>query len=266
MRFYDPESNPPESLDSKELFPKVSDEIAAQRCLRLGYLPSVTTILGVIRQEWLERWKMAQAIKNFQNHGNTWLAIDENYNRDSKESIFGTEVHACVNSFLTGDFKDKNTQQAHHALPLMEWLSANMRELLITEGTLFDKELGCAGTVDLVFIDKEGRETIGDIKVVKMRSDKKSSPPLSYKCQLSAYSKMLGKEDYKKYRRISLYLASPFGEVREPTLKVFEYNQDYLKEFESCLCLWHAQFGIDTENLEDSNTHNNKKEATWSHR
>jgi hypothetical protein len=266
MRFYDPESNPPECLDSKELFPKVSDEIAAQRCLRLGYLPSVTTVLGVIRQEWLERWKMSQAIKNFQNHGNAWLAVDENYNKDSKESIFGTEVHACVNSFLLGDYKDKDTQQAHHALPLMEWLSSNMKELLISEGTLVDKELGCAGTVDLVFIDKEGRETIGDIKVVKMRANKASSPPLSYKCQLSAYSKMLGKKDHKKYRRISLYLASPFGEVREPTLKVFEYKQDYLKEFESCLCLWRAQYGVEVEALEDTNEKKRNTQATWSHK
>lgn len=266
MRFYDPESNPPDCLDSKALFPKVSDEIAAQRCLRLGYLPSVTTILGVIRQEWLERWKMSQAIKNFQNHGNTWLAVEENYNRDSKESIFGTEVHACVNSFLMGDDKDKNSQQAHHALPLMEWLSSNMRELLISEGTLVDKELGCAGTVDLVFIDKDGRETIGDIKVVKMRANKASDPPLSYKCQLSAYSKMIGKKDYEKYRRISLYLASPFGDLREPMLKVFEYKQDYLKEFESCLCLWHAQYGVRTESLEDSNTNKKELKATWSHR
>lgn len=266
MRFYDPNSNPPDCLDSKQLFPKVSDEIAAQRCLKLGYLPSVTTVLGVIRQEWLERWKMSQAIKNFQNHGNAWLAVDENYNRDSKESVFGTQVHACVNSFLMGDYKEKDSQQAHHALPLMEWLSSNMRELTISEGTLVDKELGCAGTVDLVFIDKEGRETIGDIKVVKMKSNKVSSPSLAYKCQLSAYSKMLGKEDYKKYRRISLYLASPFGEVREPTLKVFEYNQDYLKEFESCLCLWHAQFGIGLEPLEDTNDKKKSPNATWTHR
>jgi hypothetical protein len=143
-----------------------------------------------------------------------------------------------------------------------------MKELIMSEVTLTDKELGCAGTVDLVFIDKDGQETIGDIKVVKMKSNKASAPPLSYRCQLSAYSKMIGKKEYKKYRRISLYLASPFGETREPTLKVYEYSQDYIKEFESCLCLWHAQYGTQVEELKDANGKNKKENSTasWSHK
>ena len=151
---------------------------------------------------------------------------------------------------LTGKPTDKTSLEAHHALPLMEWITANMRELLITEGVLADRVVGCAGTVDMVFIDKEGRECIGDIKVVKMKRNKESVPPLSYRCQLSAYSKMLSHSKYDKYRRVSLYLASPFGEETNPKLKVFEYKKDYLPEFDACLKLWHAQYGEGLEKVE----------------
>jgi hypothetical protein len=259
MRFYDPHSDPPECIDAKSLFPKVDEVTAAKRCLKLGYLPSVTTVLGVIRQEWLEKWKMREAIKSFEKTGNMWVAVEEQYNKESKESMFGTSLHECVNMFLQGNMEKKTSQEAAHALPLMEWLSKNMRELLITEGTLACKKTGCAGTVDLVFIDKEGRETIGDIKVVKIRKDKKPEPPLSYRCQLSAYARMLGQDSYQKYRRISLYLNSPYGDIVEPTLNVFEYKKDYWPEFESCLKLWNAQYGVDIESPVQE-THSLKKE------
>jgi len=242
MRFYDPETSPPECVDSQTLFPKVDEVTAAQRCIKLGYLPSVTTVLGVIRQEWLEKWKMREAIKRFEKTGNAWIAVEDQYNKDSKESIFGTSLHDCVSKFLQGDLEKKDTLEAKHALPLMQWLDKNMRELLLTEGTLACKKTGCAGTVDLVFIDKDGRETIGDIKVVKVRKDKKQSPPLSYRCQLSAYARMLGQEDHQKYRRISLYLTSPYGDITEPKLIVFDYKKDYYPEFAACLKIWSSQY------------------------
>jgi len=252
MRFYNPDTNPPECIDSQTLFPKVDEVTAAQRCLKLGYLPSVTTVLGVIRQEWLEKWKMREAIKRFEKTGNAWMAVEDQYNKDSKESIFGTSLHECVNQFLQGNMEKKSTTEAKHALPLMKWLEKNMKELILTEGTLACRKTGCAGTVDLVFKDKEGRETIGDIKVVKVRKDKKQSPPLSYRCQLSAYAKMLGQEDHKKYRRVSLYLASPYGDETEPKLIVFDYTKDYYPEFEACLKLWSSQYGQNLENPKQS--------------
>jgi hypothetical protein len=251
MRFYNPETNPPECVDSQELFPKVDEVTAAQRCLKLGYLPSVTTVLGVIRQEWLEKWKMREAIKRFETTGNAWVAVQDQYNKDSKESLFGTSLHDCVNKFLNGNLEKKDTIEAKHALPLMQWLEKNMRELILTEGTLACRETGCAGTVDLVFVDKDGRETIGDIKVVKVRKDKKQSPPLSYRCQLSAYAKMLGQNQYQKYRRISLYLTSPYGDITEPKLLVFDYKNDYYPDFEACMRLWSSQYN-DIEEPDES--------------
>jgi hypothetical protein len=247
MRFYNPETDPPECIDSQTLFPKVDEITAARRCIKLGYLPSVTTVLGVIRQEWLEKWKMREAIKSFEKTGNAWLAIDNQYNKDSKESIFGTALHDCVSQFLQGNVEKKDTLEAKHALPLMQWLDKNMKELILTEGTLACKDTGCAGTVDLVFVDKEGRETIGDIKVVKVRKDKKQNPPLSYRCQLSAYAKMIGQNDYKKFRRISLYLTSPYGDITEPKLIVFDYTKDYYPQFQACLSIWSSQYGEQVE-------------------
>jgi hypothetical protein len=249
MRFYNPTTNPPERVDSKELFPMVDEETAARRCVNMGLLPSVTNVLGVIRQEWLEKWKMGEAIKNFQKHGNQWKAIEEFFDRDSPESNFGTEVHEIVHQAVTGGTIG-DSKAAKYALPAIEWLNKNMGELLGSEVTLACHTVGAGGTIDLAFKRKNGKRVLGDLKVVKIRKNYHHGPPLGYRCQLSAYSRMFYGDPVKEGwdeeaipERLSLYLASPFGDDTVPRLMLFPYKQDYWDEFVACRTIWHAQFG-----------------------
>lgn len=252
MRFYNPETNPAEKVDSKELFPKCDEVTATQRCLSLGLLPSVTSIVSILRQEHLERWKMSEAIKNYQRHGNTWKAIDELYsNRDSKEASFGTAVHEVVELFAQGK-KPHKTQAATYALPALEWIQKTSSKILESETTLISKDLGCAGTIDLAIEDKEGNAILADVKVVKFRKAYPPNPGLGYRCQLSAYKKMLESKIGKPVRCVSLYLASPFGDQTDPELRVFNYEKDYWSEFQSCLTIWHALYGDGHEKVENS--------------
>jgi hypothetical protein len=256
MRFYDPEIDPPDCLDSRALFPKLDDEAAAQRCLKLGLLPSVTTVLAVLREEWLERWKVSEGIKHYQRTMNIWKSLELLYSESGRESVFGTEVHAYIHEHLKGEIpaSRKGSEHEAHGLPLVGWLADNMAELIVTEKTLACRKTGCAGTIDLAFVDKKGQRCVADIKVVKIREGFKSVPPLGYRCQLSAYTKMLSIEEGREpedYQRISLYLASPFGDLKTPQLKVFRYRRDYFPEFSSCLRLWHAQYGVGFEEPEN---------------
>lgn len=250
MRFYDPSTDPPEQLDSATLFPKCEDIDATQRCLKLGLLPSVTSVLSVIRQEYLERWKMSEAIKNYRRHGNAWLAVDEHYSLDSKESAFGTQVHEIIHQFATGKPMG-NGKPLEHALPAIKWLRENVQDFLISEGTVACNQTGAAGTIDLAFTNKAGEEIIGDLKVVKIRKDYPTIPPLGYRCQLSAYNQMLKVKTGIDRKRLSLYLASPFGDQPNPRLLIFPYKNDYYPKFQACLALWHSQYGFDYEEVQN---------------
>lgn len=242
MRFYDPTGEPPDQIESKILFPKASEESGARRCLALGLVPSVTNVLNVIREEYLERWKIRQGIENFERHGNKWSALDAIYNKDSKESTFGTEVHDAVHRFVTGKPIEKN-RQWEHALPAVAWIKSQMEFLEFSELRLACKETGAGGTADLGFTNKKGELILADIKVVKFRRDYPPKPSLSYKAQLSAYEMMLRIKGFRPMRRISVYLASPFGDLPNPRRKIFEHERDYSEEFRSALKLWHGQFG-----------------------
>lgn len=258
MRFYNPDTDPPEQIDSEALFPGKPLEETTARCLRLGLLPSVTSVLGVIRQEYIERWKMAEAVRNFRRHGNAWLAVDEHYKTDSKESQFGTAVHEAVKCYLLGE-KHPQDQAWRHAQPAISWLAKNLKELRICEKALACKKTGVAGTVDLAFLNKEDVEILGDLKVVKMRRDYPTIPSLSYRCQLSAYEAMIREKGHPPVKRLSIYLASPFGDLPEPKLMVFPYQRDYLPDFRAALQLWHAQYGIGAESVE--NTEKSERET-----
>lgn len=251
MRFYDPSDPTPSPVSAEAIFPKADTEEACRRCIAMGMVPSVTSVLGVIRQEYVERWKMSEAIKNFQKHGNAWLAVDSMFNSDSRESRFGTEVHDCVHRWLTGQEIVKG-RPWDHALPAVDWLRRNMGKLLVSEGTYACRETGTGGTIDIAFESKDGRPVLADIKVVKMRKAYPPKPPLAYRAQLSAYEMMLRARGMPPMQRVSLYLASPFGDMTVPKVTVFLYNRDYEKEFRAALEIWHAQFGGGVEKLAPS--------------
>jgi hypothetical protein len=242
MRFYDPSSTPPERVDSQQLFPKSTPEEACQRCLKLGLLPSVTSVLAILRQEHIEKWKMGEAIRNYQRHGNARMAVEEHFSKDSKESQFGTRVHDAVHRF-TQNQPIEDEAALNHALPLIEWLRENECQVLLSEATLACQKTGTAGTIDLLLRDKTQKKILGDIKVVKMSPRFEKIPPLNYRCQLSAYERMLLQQDPEPIQRVSFYLASAFGEDKIPQLTVFRYKEDYYPEFQACLALWHAQYG-----------------------
>jgi hypothetical protein len=216
--------------------------------MAMGMVPSVTSVLGVIRQEYIERWRMSEAVRNFQSHGNAWMAVDSIFTGDSRESLFGTQTHDCVHRWLT----NKPIEQGRpwtHALPAIDWLRRNMGKLLLSEATFACRKTGTGGTVDIVFEAKNGTPVLADIKVVKMRKAYPPIPPLAYRAQLSAYEMMMRERGMPRMKRVSLYLASPFGDMTEPRVTVFPYTKDYEKEFRAALEIWHAQYGTGAEIL-----------------
>lgn len=253
MRFYDPDTK--DRLDSAELFPTILTNQAALRCLKMGLLPSVTTVLDVIREEYLERWFIKEGIEEFKVNGNdAKAAVNHIYTRDSPNAQFGTDCHAVAEAYLLGnDVPDVSDLAKEHAKPLTDWLSKNVKRVITAEKTLASRDLGVAGTVDMAFEHIDGRKIVGDIKVVKWADRYPPNPGMAYRAQLSAYKAMLEEVHDGEFHRLSLYCASPYGWNKKPRLQVFEYERDYLPAFKACRALW--EFHATLEDLSNYSGH-----------
>jgi hypothetical protein len=241
MRFYDPTTAVPERLDSLELFPKLDEKEGAKKCLRLGLYPSVTTVLNVIREEYLERWLIKEAIKEVLAGKTMDEAVNEVYDRESPNAVFGTDCHAVAEHWFGAPKPEVTKKVEAHAAPLIRWFDKNVKEKIFSERLLTSPSMQVAGAVDLGFIDNQDRRIVGDIKVVKFSDRFPPSPGLAYRCQLSAYREMLREDDGHDYLRVSFYLASPFGWDKTPKLRVFEHDHDYLPAFKAARLLWAEQ-------------------------
>ena len=242
MRFYDPSTTPPTRLDSLEHYPSMNEHDGARKCLEMGFLPSVTTVLKSIREEHLEKWMIKEGIAEYtQNGGDVAAAVNTLYTRESPHATFGKHCHAVAENWFGAPMSDVTEQVKAHTAPLLRWLDENVATPVFSERMLADKELGVAGAVDLGFIHKDGRRIVGDIKVVKFSKKYPPIPGLGYRCQLSAYAQMLANDDGHHYERVSFYLASPFGYDKDPCLTVFEYDKCYLAPFKAARIIWEYQ-------------------------
>lgn len=243
MRFYDPSTSPPERVDSADIFPRVDDTIAAQRCLKMGLLPSVTTVLDVVREEYLERWFMREAIDIVASGKSKKDAVDEVFSRSSPNAQFGTDCHSVAENTLKTLSAPvvEDPEVARYSAPLVSWILTHVRQCIFAEELLASEELGVAGTADMVFETHDGRLVLGDLKVVKFSWKFPPKPGLAYKMQLSAYAEMLREKTRFSYDRLSFYLASPFGNDKEPELRIFPHSMDYLPAFKATRTMWEAK-------------------------
>jgi hypothetical protein len=220
----------------------MDETLGAKKCLKMGLLPSVTTVLNVHREEYLERWLMGQAIQEYSTNGNDAKgAVAHIYNRESENAQFGTDCHGVMEAAMKGEKMPEVTNEVMlHTGPLLAWIKKNVKETLFCEKTMASPRVGAAGTVDMVFIHNNGRRIIGDLKVTKFSFKFPPKPGLAYKMQLSAYEGMIQEVRPDEYTRMSFYLASPFGWDKKPDMRIFEHSVDYLPAFQSARALWDA--------------------------
>ena len=256
MRFYDPAQDPPERLDSLELFPKYDEIKGAQLCLTAGLLPSVTTVLDTVRSPHIEKWLIGQGIEEFQqNGGDARAAVEHLYLRESEHAQFGTDCHEVMEAVMLGKpMPDVSEEVMKHAAPLIGWIKDNVAETLFCERTMASSNVGAAGTVDMVFVHKNGRRVIGDLKVVKFSWKFPPKPDIKYKMQLSAYEGMIQEIRPDDYTRMSFYLASPFGWDKKPELRTFEHGKCYLDAFKAARILWEETLLQEMPKAMDGNT------------
>jgi len=165
--------------------------------------PSVTTVLSEIRNTVLEEWKMREAVKYATIKDpfviNEWENLDEGLERyatfvvknclDNKAADFGTTVHNLIERYCVGS----NVNILEYDIRVIEayqnikmFIDSNVDKIIYTEKTIVSKQLGYAGTIDLVARLNNGKLAIIDFKTTG--GALRSYP--SYCHQLAAYKIM----------------------------------------------------------------------------
>ena len=149
---------------------------------KLGLLPSVTNVLGVINKPELVEWKMTQAVlaaltlPRLDGEGEDAFAkrvVEDAQSRVKTAVDFGSAFHAGAEAMAKAESRKLKAEieEILAGSPVAawlnlhrEWFQANAVRLVWTERVLVNAELGYAGTADLLIEHQQHGLTLVDYK------------------------------------------------------------------------------------------------------
>lgn len=160
---------------------------------KLGLLPSVTTILGVLDKPALTNWKIEQAVlvsltaprvDGEDLDAFVYRVLHTERQQDQESQVArerGTEMHAALESLLSG--RDAPGEILPWVEPVFQFLQSNGK-VIATEKVLVGD--GYAGRTDL--IQDTGIQMLWDFKSAKKLPDPKKGAWSEHRLQAAAYA------------------------------------------------------------------------------
>jgi hypothetical protein len=171
---------------------------------KLDLVPSVTTVLDVVDKPSIRQWSHEQVVKacisepyldsqdTEQDYTSRILAKADEYRRYTAD--FGTEIHNQVCRMLGGAMRPVNEMTFLTAKPIAErvceWLRENDYEVIDTERTVVNEDLGLAGTIDLRSL-RHGKKVIADFKSNEFETESKCPFYREHQWQAALYDCIL---------------------------------------------------------------------------
>jgi hypothetical protein len=169
---------------------------------KLGLLPSVTNVLGVINKPELVKWKMTQAVlaaltlPRLEGEGEDAFAkrvVQDAQSRVKTAVDFGTAFHAGAEQVATSLTVDTASPVAAWLTHHWTWFRENCARVLWTEQVLVNTELGYAGTADLLVEHQRYGLSLVDYKTQGVKPGRTARPYSSWCLQLAAYRRAIGR-------------------------------------------------------------------------
>ena len=167
---------------------------------KLGLLPSVTNILGVIAKPELTAWLQEQAVMaaltlpripgEKEDAFAKRVVADSQSIRDNAAD-FGTAFHSGAERVAQSLEVDLQHPAADWLWYYRDWYQANVSTLHWTEKVLVHEEWGYAGTADLFITHPVHGLTLVDFKTTKLKPGTKFAPYKSWGYQLDRKSTRL---------------------------------------------------------------------------
>ena len=201
-----------------------------------GYVPSVTTIIGMAAKPSLENWKINQALNSAitlkQNPGETLEQFTYRCKQDSKEigrkaAERGTIIHAMIEQGFMGGTKTKAYKV------IKDYLDKEFPDETWIAEDSFCSTNGYGGKIDLysksgIFVDFKTKDGLKDKQASKLVFD-------DHGMQLSAYAEGC---NYKEPERVSIFVDREDPEL----IAVHKWNNKthdrHLAMFNSLLTYW----------------------------
>ncbi len=221
---------------------------------KLGLLPSVTNILGVVAKPDLVDWKMEQAVLASltlpRREGESLDAFARRAVEDSKgggrsAAQFGTAFHAGAVLVAKSIEVDPAGPCAAWLDHYRAWFQANCLRLVWTEQVLVNAEAGYAGTADLLMEHRAYGLTLVDLKTQQVKGPGGRPPKAraypSWGYQLAAYRRAIG----EKVACMNLIVNSVEPGPPIEHLWSQEELERAWKVFEAAQVIWRTEKGYD---------------------
>jgi hypothetical protein len=228
---------------------------------KLGLLPSVTNVLGVINKPELVEWKMTQAVlaaltlprKEGEELGVFAKRVVEDAQSQVKGAAeFGSAFHAGAEQVARSLEVDQAGPYAAWLNLHRDWFQANCVRVIWTERVLVSTELGYAGTADLLVEHQAHGLTLVDYKTQGAKAETLKSEMLksggwrprvysSWCQQLAAYRRAIGKP------MACMNVIVNSTESSAPVEHVWTEDQlrAGLESFEAALVIWRNEKNYD---------------------
>lgn len=162
---------------------------------KMGLLPSCTTILKVLANPQLERWKFQQIItasltlpREAEETEEAYFSriIEDAFKQVDDAADLGTRIHKAIEDHFQGRKYDKDLEV--YVAAVDKWCAENGVEFIRHELRMASEAFGFAGTTDALIRAKE-REGMGilDFKTRKTKPDYPCTPYQTEPIQIAAY-------------------------------------------------------------------------------
>ena len=210
---------------------------------KLGLLPSVTNVLGVINKPELVEWKMTQAVlaaltlprRDGEDLGVFAKRVVEDAQSQVKGAAeFGSAFHAGAEHVAKTLEVDPTGPYAAWLNRHRDWFQANCVRMVWTERVLVNADLGYAGTADLLVEHHRCGLTLVDYKTQGVKPGNTARAYGSWCQQLAAYRRAFG----KPVACMSVIVNSTEPSELVERLWIEEELRAGLESFEAALVIW----------------------------
>jgi hypothetical protein len=217
---------------------------------KLGLLPSVTNVLGVINKPELVEWKMTQAVLAAltlpRNPGEDLGVFAKRVVEDAQSQVkgaaeFGSAFHAGAELVAKSLEVDQAGPYAAWLNLHRDWFQANCIRVVWTERVLVNLEFGYAGTADLLVEHQAYGLTLVDYKTQGVKEGKTARAYSSWCLQLAAYRRAIGRPT------ACLSVIANSTEPKAPVEHLWseEELRAGLESFEAALVIWRNEKNYD---------------------